>query len=152
MDEQAARGLNHMREACPGNAGLTRATSATDRPSLPTCRQISTRARCVKLARGATAGCCSVHVLTGHRPSSQRQTRLFHTSRPARPPTGKSRTTRSWRSCNVATTPQPQHPVRVAIVSAYNHTSPSTSRAWTSLKPSKPNTTAPTVASVSSAT
>lgn len=78
-----------------------------------------------------------------------RHTRLFHTSRAGRPPSGTSRTTVARRPC-VATTPQPRQPVRVAVVSACSHTSPSTCRASTSTNPSIPSTTAPSALSSTS--
>lgn len=124
------------------------ASWATGRPSLPTCLHTSARARSVIPCRGrATSSRRSVHVAVGHNGSRQRQIRLDHTSRHGLPPIARSRSCTVRRSCAVATTPQPRQPGRRPTVSTARHTSPSTSVASRSAKPSKPSTTVPSVVS-----
>jgi hypothetical protein len=70
----------------------SRDTAATDAPSSPTRRQISTHARAVSDARAAPDALVSVHVLVGHNACGYRHTRLSHTRVPGRPAEGRSRT------------------------------------------------------------
>ncbi len=117
--------------------------------SRPTRWVAQTRARSVSTARARTAAVASDQVRITHAGSSQRQTRLSHTSSTGRPPIGRSRTDRALRSCNLATTPQPGHPVRAAVVSTTSSSSPPTSAAAVTRNPGNPSTR-PTVSVPSS--
>ncbi len=105
----------------------SRASWATEWPSRPTRRQISTRARSVSTARGAMASACSDQVLTAHAGSGQRHRRLRHASTTRRSPMGMSRTRTTRRPWPVALVPHSWQPTTSAVVSTDSHSSPSTS-------------------------
>jgi hypothetical protein len=128
----------HQATPSPAATALTVASRA------PTCSKAQTRARSVKHARGAIAGCASVHVFTGHAACGQHQTRLCQQITTGRPPTGRSRTHVERRSLARATAPHPGHPTRSAVVSTSNSTSPPASAAASTANPSSPNNAAVT--------
>jgi hypothetical protein len=69
-----------------------RPAAATEVPSPPTDRQISTAALVVSSPPGLTAGNCTVHAAVGQSPSGQRQTLFDQHNTTGRPDTGRSRT------------------------------------------------------------
>ncbi len=101
----------------------SRASWATEWPSRPTLRQISTRARSVSTARGAMASVSSDHVLTAQPGSGQRHRRLCHTSTTRRSPMGRSRTRTTRRPWLTALVPHPSQPTTSAVVSTASHSS-----------------------------
>ena len=83
------------------------ATAATSKPSSPTNRHASRRARSVNDARGRTCAQVSLQVRTGHARSPQRHSHLSHSNVAGRPPHARSRTRTTRRPCAFAATPQP---------------------------------------------
>lgn len=95
-----------------------RATSATVRPSRPTCTVTHRPARSVIAARaGAIRASVSVQVPVSHAGSGQRQRRLRHTSTAGRPNAGRSTSVTTGRSLTHALVPQPVQPTTSVVVS-----------------------------------
>ena len=127
-----------VHQATPSCAAI-RETAAS---RSPTCSNAHCRARSVRHARGAIAGCRSVQVLTSHSGCGQHQTRFHQHSTTGRPPSGRSRTHVGRRSLARATAPQPGQPTRSAVVSTSNSSSPPTSAVATTTNPSNPSSAA----------
>ena len=127
-----------VHQATPSCAAIRE--TAASRP--PTCSNAHCRARSVRHARGAIAGCRSVQVLTSHSGCGQHQTRFHQHSTTGRPPSGRSRTQVGRRSLARATAPQRGQPTRSAVVSTSNSSSPPTSAVATTTNPSNPSSAA----------
>jgi hypothetical protein len=129
-----------VHQATP-NWSATRDTAAS---CCPTWSKAQARARSVRHARGAIAGCTSVQVLTGHAACGQHQIRLCQQITTGRPAIGRSRTHVGRRSLARATAPHSGQPTRSAVVSTSNSSSPPASAATSRRKPSSPNNAAVT--------
>jgi len=88
------------------------ATRDTARSPNPTCSNAHCRARSVSTARGAIAGCPSLHVLFSHNGYRHTKTRFRQRSNTGTSAIGRSRTVTVRRSFTLATAPHAGHPTR----------------------------------------
>jgi hypothetical protein len=129
-----------VHHATPSPAAVRDTAASAD----PTCSNAQLRARSVKLARGAIAGCCSVQVRCSHSGCGQAQIRLTQQITTGRPPMGRSRTQVGRRSFARATAPHSGQPTRSALVCTSTSNSPPASAAARISKPANPNRAAVT--------
>ncbi len=123
------------------------ATAATSRPSWPTSRHASRRARSVSDARDRIRSLTSDQVRPGHASSAHRHNLLIHSSVTGRPAAGRSRTRTTRRPCGRACTPHARHHACRAVVSTACSSSPSSSDTASSTKPLSPSMAVPALPS-----